>query len=71
MRVKSIYHTHKVDKVENIHAVKNMLDRHALSQAEEEQDNETVKSLQFCKLKRHKSVTLEEWIKRLRIAPIE
>ena len=53
--VKSIYHTGKVDKAENIHAVKNMLDRQVLSQAEEEEDNEMDQFFQFCKLERHKS----------------
>ena len=47
--VKNIFHTHKTAKAENI------LDRQALIQSEHEEDNETVKSLQFCKLNRHKS----------------
>ena len=66
-KVKNIYHTHKIAKTEKIYAVENILDRQALIQAEHKEDNETVKSIQFCKLKRHKSQHVEEWIKRLRI----
>ena len=33
-------------------------------QAEHGEDNKTVKSLQFCKLKRYKYENVEEWIKR-------
>ena len=40
-------------------------------QAEHGEDNETVKSLQFCKLKRCKSENVEEWIKRFRKAAKE
>ena len=45
--VMDIYHTHKVAKAENIHLVKNLLGRQAVIQAEQEKDNETVKSLQM------------------------
>ena len=69
--VKNIYHTHNVAKAENIQAVKNPLGRQALIQAEQEEYNETVKSFQFCKLKRHKSEYAEEWIKRLGISAKE
>ena len=63
-KVKSIYvfHTHRVDKAEINHNVRNPLDRQALVQAEQEEDKETVKFLQFCKLKQHKSENMEEWI---------
>ena len=71
VKVKNIYHIPKRAKAENIHVGKNILDRYTLIQAEHEQDNETVKSLQLCKLKRHKSENVEEWIKRLKIAAKE
>ena len=40
-------------------------------QAEQEEYNERVKSLQICKLRRHKSENAEEWIMRVRIAAKE
>ena len=40
-------------------------------QAEQEEYNETVKSLKFCKLKRNESENAEEGIKRLRTAAKE
>ena len=69
--VKSICYTHNIDKAENIQVSKNLLGRQALIQAEQEECNETVKSLPFCKLTRHKSENAEEWIKRLSIAAKE
>ena len=60
-----------MDKAENIHVSKNLLGRQALIQAQQEECNETVKSLQFCKLTRHKSGNAEDWIKRLRIVAKE
>ena len=48
-----------------------MLGRQAVIQAEQEECNETVKSLQFCKQIRHKGENVEEWIKRLRTAATE
>ena len=67
-KVKNIYHTHNLAKAEDIHAVRNSLGRKALIQAEQGEYSKTVKSLQFCKLKRHKSDNLVLLIKRLRIA---
>ena len=52
--VKNIFHTHKAAKAENI------LGRQALIQAEHKEGNETVKSLQFCKIKRPESENVEE-----------
>ena len=69
-KVKNIHHTHKRAKAKNIYVGKNILARQALIQAEHE-DNETAKSLQFCKLKMHKSENVEDWIKRLSIAAKE
>ena len=40
-------------------------------QEEHEENNQTVKSFQFCEMKRHKSENVEEWIKRLKIAAKE
>ena len=48
-----------------------MLCRQALIQTEQEECNETVKFLKFCKLTRHKCESVEEWIKRLQIAAKE
>ena len=42
-----------------------------LSNKDKHKFNETVKSLQYCKLNRHKSENVEEWIKRLKIAAKE
>ena len=39
-----------------------------LSNKVKHQCNETVKSLQYCKLNRYNSENAEEWMKRLRIA---
>ena len=50
---------------------KNIQDKQARMQAEHKVDNDTIKSLQFCKLKRHKIESVEAWIKRLRIAAQE
>ena len=55
-----MYSTHRVDKAESSHNVRNPLDRQALIQAEQEKDNETVKTLQFLKLKQNKSENAEE-----------
>ena len=46
-------------------------DKHAFSQAEHKEDNETAKSLQFCKMKRQKSENFQKWIKRLRLVAKE
>ena len=61
--VKNLFHTHNIDKAENIHVSRNSLGRQILIQAEQEECNETVKCLKFCKLTRHKSENAEEWIK--------
>ena len=42
-----------------------------LSNKDDHPFNETVKSLQYCKLSKHNSENLEEWVKRLRIAATE
>ena len=70
-KVKNILHTQKVSKAKNISVAKNIWDEQTIIQAENEEDNETVKSLWFCKLKRCKSKNVEEWIKRLRITAKE
>ena len=61
-KVKSIYmyHTHRVDKAETSHNGRYPLDRQATIQTEQEEDNETVISLQCCKLKQHKRKSGEE-----------
>ena len=66
-----MYHIHRVDKAETSHNARNPLDRAALVQAKWEGDNDTGKSLQFCKLKQYKSANMEDWIQRLRIAAKE
>ena len=48
-------HSHRIDKAETSHNGRNPLDSQALIQAEQEKDNESVYSLQFCKLKHDKS----------------
>ena len=63
-KVKNIYHTHNISRAKNISVTKNIQDKQALIQAEHKEDNERVKSLQFCKMKRHKCENVEEWIKR-------
>ena len=44
-KVKNIYHTHKISRAKKISGDKHTQDKQALSQAEHEEDNETVKSL--------------------------
>ena len=70
-KVKNVLHTQKVSKAKNISVAKNMQDKQTMIQAEHEEDNKGVKSLQFCKLKRCKSENVEQWIKQLRIAAKE
>ena len=45
--------------------VKDTREKPIIIQAEEE-DNQTVKSLQFCNLKKFKDENVEEWMKRVR-----
>ena len=69
-KVTSVLHTQKISKAKNSLVDKIIQDKQTIIQAEHE-DHETVKSLQFCKLKRCKSEKVEEWIKWLRIAAEE
>ena len=46
-------------------------ERPIIIQSEHKEDNQTVKSLQFCNLKKYKSENVEEWMKRLRTAAEE
>ena len=38
---------------------------------ENEDNNQTIKSVQFCQIKRYKCEKMEEWIERVRLAAIE
>ena len=69
--VKNVLHTQKISKAKNMSVAKNIQDKQTMIQAEHEEDNQTVKSLQFCKLKRCKYEYVEEWIKWLRKAAKE
>ena len=51
----------------DISEAKNIRDRKNI-QKENEDVNQTVKSLQFCEMRRHKVENVEEWIKRVRLA---
>ena len=57
-------------KTKDSSEVKNIRDRQNI-QKENEDSNQTTKSLQFCEMKRHKRKSVEEWIKRVRLAANE
>ena len=59
-KVKNVFNTQKISKAKNIPVAKNIQDKQTIIQAKHEEDNETVKSLQICKLKRCKSENVEE-----------
>ena len=54
-------------KAKDISEAKNIRDRENM-QKENEDINQTIKSLQFCEMRRHKGEDVEEWIKRVRLA---
>ena len=57
-------------KTKDISEAKNIRDRQKI-QKENEDINQTIKSLQFCEMRRHKGENVEEWIKRVRLAANE
>ena len=57
-------------KTKDSSEARNIRDRQNL-QKENEDSNQTIKSLQFCELKRHKDENVEEWIKRVKLAAYE
>ena len=65
-KVKNTLNKLSTNKSKNIHIVKDTREKPIVIQAEEE-DNQTVKYLQFCKLKKCKDENVEEWMKRVRI----
>ena len=64
-KVKYTIHNQKSYKTENMSVANDITERPVIIQAE---DNQTVKSLWFCKLKNYKDENVEEWTKRLRTA---
>ena len=65
-KVQNTLHNQNNYKSKNISVAKDAREKPLIIQAEEE-DNQTVKSLQFCKLKKCKDENVEEWMKRVRI----
>ena len=63
--VKNTLNNHNTYKSKNISTVKDTREKPIIIQAEEE-DNQTVKSLWFCNLKKCKDENVEEWMKRVR-----
>ena len=57
-------------KAKNSSEAKNIRDRQNI-QKENEDIIQTIKSLQFCEMRRHKGENVEEWIKRVRLAANE
>ena len=64
-KVKSTLNNQNTYKSKNISMVKDTREKPVILQAEKE-DNQTVKSLQFCNLKKCKDENVEEWMKRVR-----
>ena len=69
-KVKNTLNNQNTCKSKNISIVKGTREKPIKIQAEEE-DNQTVKSLQFCNLKKCKNENVEEWMKRVRSEPEE
>ena len=57
-------------KTKDSSEVKNVRDRQYI-QKENEDSNQTIKSLQFCEKKRHKGENVEKWIERVRLVANE
>ena len=70
-KVKNSLHTQKIYKAMNISVAKDIRDKQTIIQEEHEENNQTVKSLQFCKMKRCKGENVEEWIRWVRRAAKE
>ena len=71
-QVNNSLHNLKIYEVEtkNSSEAKNLRDRQNIH-TENEDINQTIKSLQFCEMKRHKGENVEDWIKRVRLAANE
>ena len=66
-KVNNSLHNYEIFMTKTKHSCKAYIVRDRQNRLMENEDNQTVKSLQFCNLKKCKDENVEEWMKRVRV----